>query len=81
MYEFDIPANLNGGQLENELGLPFGSVYVRENKLVIVAPELTEKTVADKVKAHKGINTAPTISEKLEAAGIDLDELRVALGL
>lgn len=49
---------------------------------IVIKTEIDASMVEKAMKAHKIPEPVqPTIQEKLAAAGIDLDDLRVALGL
>ena len=77
--EIKLDKEINGLQLANELNLDFRDIYVNDGILYINTEDEEKALVA--YKTHKAINKPPTIQDKLANAGIDLDELRVALGL
>lgn len=77
--EIKLDKEINGKQLAQELGIDNQDVYVIGETLVIKIDD--EKKGLEAYKKHKAINQPPTIQDKLANAGIDLDELRVALGL
>lgn len=52
MLEFILNKEIKGTQLEEELGLPFGSVYVRNNTLVILNQNLSQEEVYNIIKKH-----------------------------
>lgn len=84
MISFDIPQKLNGTQLLQEL-----SAFGIETKTPLIVDGMlwldiksTQKSKAQEVISnHVGIDTPPSIQEKLAEAGIDIDELRTVLGL
>lgn len=79
LYEFPIPATLNGKQLKTELGCE--SVYVADNKLII-GGDLTEAQAKAGIDIHiPALPIPPTPAEKLFAAtGLTVAEYK-ALGL
>lgn len=88
MIQFEIPQNLNGEQLINELIA--AGVTISEPPLVDGDRNLwLEINASDKIKAqsivanHKGIDSVKvlTIEEKLQKVGLTLDDLKTALGL
>jgi hypothetical protein len=80
IHQFPLKA-LNGLQLAKELNLNIYDVWVDEN-FIYINSELSDDVVSEKLKNHKPMQPKPlSITEKLERAGIDVDELRVALGL
>jgi hypothetical protein len=77
-YEFNIPAQINGTQLKEELGCT--EVYICDGKLII-AGELTEAQAAAGLAAHIPLPVLePTVAQKLSSVGLSLEELRSALG-
>lgn len=84
MFSFPIPNNLNGTQLLNELaeaGISAKTPLITDGLLWLEIKSTQKTKTAEIVANHNGSDTRPTIQEKLAEAGIDLDELRVALGL
>jgi len=78
-YKLPIPAQLNGDQLQAEIGAL--SVRVNGNDLIIDSDK-TEAEVLSLVAAHiPAPFVEPTVADKLAAAGLTLDELKTALGL
>jgi hypothetical protein len=78
-HEFEIPAFIDGIQLKEELNCD--SVYIREDKLVIVG-DLTKAQAEAGLAAHKEKpKTESTINEKLASVGLSIDDLKAALGL
>ena len=81
MKSFTIPAKLNGEQLLNELkavGIALSDVRVVDNLLWLDTNDTKATTV---VAAHVGLDSVPTFEQKLESAGISLNELKAALGI
>lgn len=85
MEIFDRPKNLNGSELKEELA----KVGVIVDTILdfsdgTIGFECDYRVEAEKVvKAHNG-NTIPKeadIQEKLSSVGLNLDDLKVALGL
>jgi hypothetical protein len=88
MIKFEKPTELNAEQLVKEIKAK--SVFIDESLLPLIdgngdlwlaVDESDEKAIAAIVKAHKAVYTEPSIADKLAAAGISLDELKVALGI
>jgi len=90
MEKYIIPKNLNGIQLRKELndaGIVISdnsrAVRTYDNELIL---EISAKD-ADKAKeivaAHNGIivSPEPTIEQKLAKVGLNLEDLKLALGL
>lgn len=81
MIKFDFTKEINGEQLAEELGIDNSQLWADEKYLYIEA-DITQAKAQKIFDAHVMKPMAePTIQEKLAAAGIDLDDLRVALGL
>ena len=79
LYTLPIPTQLNGDQLQSEIGA--ANLYAFEDKLIIDSDK-TESDVRAIVNAHVPIpKLEPTIEQKLESVGLSLDDLKVALGL
>lgn len=91
MIKFDKPENLNGAELRQELnnvGIEISnepaSVQVdNENNLWLDIADTDASKAKAIVDAHDGTTVAPepTIADKLANAGLNLDDLKVALGL
>jgi hypothetical protein len=86
MIQFTKPENLNGLELVNELkvaGVNASNLTVDEDILLIDIDEKDIVKAKKIIEAHNGttVATEPTIADKLAAAGISLDDLRVALGI
>jgi hypothetical protein len=85
MQTFDKPTNLNGAELKDELAA--ASILVDEifdYSDGTIGFETDNKTEAAKIVAkHNGtITTAqPSIEEKLATVGLDLGQLKLALGI
>ena len=91
MIKFDKPANLNGAELLNELAA-VGIVLDLTTQAPLIDGNgdlwLDVKS-ADKVKtgevvaAHNGTTVAPepTVEQKLESVGLNLADLKTALGI
>ena len=79
-YQFNIPAQLNGNQLKNELDCEL--VYVIEDKLVICG-ELTREEAEAGIAAHKPITPPDTAAAKaalFAKLGITAEEAQLLLG-
>jgi hypothetical protein len=88
MTKFDLPNNFNGEQLVNEIEAK--GITIDRSVLPLVdgngefwlpVAESDYDAVLDVIKKHKPVFYEPTITDKLAAAGISLDELKVALGI
>lgn len=90
MIKFDKPQNLNGLELRQELttaGIqisndPF-AVIVENNELYLDISAKDAKLAETIVATHNGttISTELTIADKLQSVGLNLDDLKTALGL
>jgi hypothetical protein len=85
MKIFDKPTNLNGAELKEELAA-VGIVVetIRDNADNTILFETTnEAKAAEVVAAHNGNTVAPepTVAEKLASVGLNLVDLKTALGL
>ena len=93
MLAFDIPQNLNGAELRIELadeGIQVLDTFDNVIGITVADGKLwlnIDKENFDKAKIivdnHSGTTIAPelTVTEKLASVGLNLDELKVALGL
>lgn len=90
MIQFTKPESLNGTELRNELnaaGVKIDeesqSVQVEGNILTLKIKSADEAKAAEIVAAHNGTTIAPelTIEDKLASVGLNLDDLKTALGL
>jgi hypothetical protein len=88
MIQFNLPKNLNGAELLDELkaasidvdGLPF----IDENGNFWLGVKENDKAKTEAiVKTHNGTTVAPepTVSQKLASVGLSIDDLKAALGL
>ncbi len=83
--EFTKPNPFNGTTFNNEL--EFSKIKIKsfyddgQGHLVIDADEKLSTAIQGVLNQHDGSPTPPTILEKLESSGINLEELRIALGL
>jgi hypothetical protein len=91
MIKFIKPLNLNGSELRNELrnaGIEISDdMFAIEddnagNILLAISESDAEKAEAV-VAAHNGTTVAPepTVADKLASVGLNLDDLKAALGL
>jgi hypothetical protein len=81
MIEISLTKEINGAQLAEELGIDVWDLLATENTLMIKS-SISKKTAEEALEKHVPVlPTPPTIQQKLQRAGIDLDELRAALGL
>lgn len=72
---------IDGAQLANELKIANEQMRIEGNQIIILA-DIDKKNSEEILKNHVPIPPNPkTIQEKLIDAGIDLQELREALGL
>jgi hypothetical protein len=90
MIQFTKPENLNGTELRNELNLAgvkidneSQSVQVEGDILTLDINSADEAKAAAIVAAHNGTTVAPelTIEDKLASVGLNLTDLKTALGL
>ena len=88
MIKFTKPTNLNGAELRNELnaaGITItDSPYVDDNNdLFLEIANKDAKQAEAIVASHNGTIIAPelTVEQKLASVGLNLDDLKVALGL
>ena len=90
MIKFDKPKELNGEQLRQELKesgvvLPdnvFDFVDDGVGGLLLDISNKDESMANSVIKTHKSKPTPkPTIEQKLASVGLNLDDLRIALGL
>ena len=81
--EFTKPNSLNGTQLKSELSAQGISVEViDDNGIGTISFEVAkpkEGLAASIVAAHVGVETQPTIAEKLSLVGLSIDDLKAAL--
>ena len=91
MIQFKLPENLNGTELRKELndaGVSISDDFmsVRDDgygNLLLDIEDADKAKAIPIVAAHNGTTVAPepTLTDKLAAAGLTLDELKEALGL
>jgi hypothetical protein len=91
MIKFDKPQNLNGAELLDELAA-IGIVLDKLNQAPFIDEENNlwlDISVADETKsvaivaAHDGTTVAPepTVADKLASVGLNLEDLKAALGI
>lgn len=82
MTNYPKPENLNGAELIAELAA-IGVIVdkVQDNGNNTISLETTDKKAEAVVASHNGTTVAPlpTIAEKLQLVGLNLDELKAAL--
>jgi hypothetical protein len=90
MIQFQVPTNLNGAELRQELNA--GGVFISNDTFAIILDdeknlcldiaEVDKDKAAVIVAAHNGTTVAPepTVAQKLTLVGLSLEELRTALG-
>ena len=90
MITFTKPQNLNGTELRDELnaaGVSISysqfSVNIDDDVLLLDIEQSDEIKAAGIVAVHNGTIVAPepTVADKLAAAGLSVDDLKMALGL
>ena len=87
MIIFTKPEKLNGIQLRQELrnaGVEISderSVVIIGNELHLDIIEKDKDKALEVVSAHIGIDKEPTIEDKLASVGLNLADLKSALGL
>jgi hypothetical protein len=88
MIKFDLPKDLNCTQLIGEIEAK--GIAVDKSVIPLIdgnedfwlpVEESDREAVTAVIKKHKPVVVIPTVADKLAAAGISLDELKVALGL
>lgn len=91
MIKFDKPENLNGAQLLDELSA-VGIILDKIKQAPVIdgngdfwldIESADEDKAAEVVAAHNGTTVAsePTIEDKLASVGLNIDDLKAALGL
>ena len=82
MQQFTKPAKLNGNQLIKELndaGISASTCLLDEDAFFVDVPA-NKKTQAETiVNSHIGVDTQPTLADKLASVGLSIDELKAAL--
>ena len=91
MIKFNKPTNLNGAELRQELNATGVTISNDLNSVTIDANGDLWLDIASKdeakaesvVEAHNGTTVAPepTVADKLANAGLNLEDLKSALGL
>lgn len=91
MIKFNIPTNLNGAELRQELISAGVAIIDKPSSLVSDGEGNLWLNIADKdeakarvvVDAHNGTTVAsePTVADKLKIVGLNLEDLKTALGL
>lgn len=83
MISFTIPSNLNGAQLVAELNASGVAVNdkcaVHDDLLWLDIASKDKDKAQEVVAAHIGVDTEPTIQDKLNQVGLNFDELKAAL--
>jgi hypothetical protein len=87
--EFDKPKNLNGLELRFELIAAGCDINDKPESVVVIGDKLflevtgDKKTIESVVANHNGTVTPKelTVAEKLASVGLDLDDLKSALGI
>lgn len=81
MVKLEFNKQIDGLQLSEELGIENSQLWADEEFIYINA-DITQAKAQKIFDAHViKPRPEPSIQEKLAMAGIDLDDLRVALGL
>jgi hypothetical protein len=91
MIKFNRPTNLNGAELRQELNAagvkisdePSAVKADTDNNLWLDIASKDEAKAKSVVEAHNGTIVAPepTVADKLANAGLNLEDLKAALGL
>jgi hypothetical protein len=91
MLKFNKPINLNGAELIDELStagiilhkIKQAPVVDENGSLWLDIAKADEAKAASIVAAHNGTTVAPepTVEQKLQSVGLNLDDLKSALGL
>jgi hypothetical protein len=85
MIKVNKPINLE--QLDKELNGKGLVATVAEDKKTVLEIGLAEQNdatieeLSEAIKSHKAIVSEPSVAEKLASVGLDLDDLKAALGL
>jgi len=81
--EFTKPTSLNGTQLKSELkGQGIAVDVINDNGNGQISFDVTkakEDLAASIVATHVGIDSIPTIADKLASVGLNIEELKAAL--
>ena len=84
MTTYPRPTNLNGTELMAELAAVKVVVdRVKDNGDQTITLDTTDKKADAIVANHNGTTVAPepTVAEKLQSVGLNLDDLKAALGI
>ena len=91
MIKFNIPTNLNGAELLQELisagvaitDKPSSVKSDGEGNLWLDIADKDEAKAKAIVDAHNGttVTSEPTVADKLQSVGLNLEDLKTALGL
>lgn len=85
MKQFDKPINLNGAELLQELNMAgIKATKIRQSNESTIEIDVDDANKAQPiVAAHNGTTkpSEPTIEQKLESIGLNLNDLKSALGL
>lgn len=83
MEQFNQPAKLNGAQLLDELkaaSINASKCFIDGNGNFFIDVPTNKKTAAETiVNSHVGIDTEPSLIDKLTSIGLSIDELKAAL--
>lgn len=74
------PSDFNGKQFGDEIGVSYRDIVVIGNEIYIETIK-TQKQIEDALAKHIPVNEPLTIVDKLNKAGINLEELKQVLGL
>jgi hypothetical protein len=81
--EFTKPNSLNGAQLKSELSAQGITIEVIDDNgtgtISFDVAKAKEGLAASIVAAHVGVETQPTIADKLASVGLSIDDLKAAL--
>lgn len=82
---FTKPQLLNGAQLKSELalvGIVVDEIIDNANgEISFEVAKNKESAALEIVSNHVGVDTAPSIEDKLASVGLSLNDLKVALGI
>lgn len=82
MIEIALNKEINGNQLAEELGVDVWDLLDTGSGVLQIKKNIAKKKAEEVLANHTPQKPEPpTIQEKLFRAGINLDELRLALGL
>lgn len=76
---FDLPDKpLNSNKFYNETGW---SLFTNEDGKLIISGDCSKTQAETALNAHNGATPEATIEHKLASVGLNLDDLKAALGL